>query len=56
MTDEAKKDKGILDDSLVTGTKKRERGPAEKVRQANNHARDGRTNLGTGKPSDVVTD
>jgi hypothetical protein len=45
-----------LEASKVTGTKRREIGPAEAVRRANNHARDGRTNLGTGKPSEVVTD
>jgi len=45
-----------LSDSQVDGTKKRERGPAEKARQVNNHARDGRTNLGTGKPAEVVVD
>lgn len=45
-----------LKDSEVDGTKKREVGPAEKSRQKNNHARDGRTNLGTGKPAEVVVD
>jgi hypothetical protein len=54
--DEAKKDKGILKDSEVTGTTRREIGPAEQIRRANNHARDGRTNLGRGKPSEIVTD
>jgi len=53
---EESKDKGILKDSEVTGTKKREIGPAEAVRRANNHARDMRVNLGTGKPSEIVVD
>jgi len=43
-----------LDDSAVTGTKKREIGPAEAIRRKNNHFRDSRVNLGTGKPSEVV--
>ena len=50
---EESKDKGILNDSKVSG-KVREIGPAEEVRRANNHYRDSRTNLGKGKPSDVV--
>ena len=46
----------VLEESKVTDTTKRTIGPAEAVRRANNHARDGRTNLGTGKPSEVVVD
>jgi hypothetical protein len=45
-----------LKDSQVDGTKKRERGPAEKARQQNNHRRDMRVNLGTGKPAEIVVD
>jgi len=45
-----------LSDSEVTGTKKRERGPAEKVRQKNNHSRDQKVNLGTGKPAEITVD
>jgi hypothetical protein len=43
----------LLDDSKPTGQKKREIGPAEAVRRAANHGRDGRVNLGTGKPSGI---
>ncbi|MGA7914781.1 MAG: hypothetical protein WCA00_06060 [Candidatus Acidiferrales bacterium] len=47
----------VLDESKVTGTKRRERGAAEKVRSANNvRGRDVRTNLGVGKSSSIVTD
>lgn len=53
--DEQKKDENILKDSCVTGTP-REIGPAEKVRRENNQYRDSRTNLGKGKPSDIVVD
>ena len=52
---EESKDKGILDDSKVSG-KVREIGPAEEVRRANNHYRDSRVNLGKGKPSEIVVD
>jgi hypothetical protein len=45
-----------LSDSLVDGAKRRERGPAEKARNKNNSSRDGRTNLGVGKPSNIVVD
>jgi hypothetical protein len=55
MTDELKKDEGILKDSEVSG-KVREIGPAEEVRRKNNHYRDSRTNLGKGKPSEIVVD
>jgi hypothetical protein len=43
-----------LEDSAVTGAKRREIGPAEAIRRKNNHSRDNRTALGTGKSSDVV--
>jgi hypothetical protein len=43
-----------LEDSKVDGVKRREVGPAEKVRRANNQSRDARTNLGVGKPADIV--
>jgi hypothetical protein len=43
-----------LDDSAVTGTKRREIGAAEKVRRANSHSRDNRTVLGTHYPADIV--
>lgn len=47
----------LLDESKVTGTTRRERGAAEKVRSANNvRGRDVRTNLGVGKSSSIVTD
>jgi hypothetical protein len=55
MEKEAKKDEGVLSDSLVTG-KVREIGPAEAIRRKNNHYRDSRVNLGKGKPSDIVVD
>jgi hypothetical protein len=42
-----------LEESKPTGQKKREIGPAEAVRRAANHGRDGRVNLGTGKPSGI---
>ena len=42
-----------LEESKVTGTKKREIGSAEKVRRESNHGRDARVNLGTGKPSGI---
>lgn len=49
-----KSDDSTLDESKVTGTKRRERGAAEKVRSANNvRGRDVRTNLGVGKPSGI---
>ena len=52
-----KSDDSTLDESKVTGTKRRERGAAEKVRSANNvRGRDVRTNLGVGKSSSIVTD
>jgi hypothetical protein len=44
-----------LADSQVSGTR-REIGPAEQIRRANNHYRDSRSNLGKGKPSSVVTE
>ena len=49
-----KSDDFLLDESKVTGTTRRERGAAEKVRSANNvRGRDVRTNLGVGKPSGI---
>ena len=45
-----------LEDSKVSGIKRREIGPAEAVRRANNHARDSRTVQGTCKPSEITTD
>jgi hypothetical protein len=42
-------------DSVPAGTKRREPGPAEKARRKANGQRDGRSNLGAGKSSDVVT-
>jgi hypothetical protein len=43
-------------DSVPTGTKRHEPGPAEQARRKANNQRDGRVNLGVGKPSGVVTD
>jgi hypothetical protein len=43
-----------LADSEVTGTKKREIGPAEAVRRKNNHSRDGRSVLGSNYPADIT--
>jgi hypothetical protein len=45
-----------LEDSKVDGGKRRDVGPAEKVRRENNAIRDGRTNLGVGKPAEIVID
>jgi hypothetical protein len=56
MENEAKKDEGVLNDSAVPVSKRHEVGPAEMIRRKNNAFRDGRTNLGTGKPSDIVVD
>lgn len=52
----ASSDSTLEDSSKVTGTKRREIGPAEAVRRANNHARDSRTVQGTCKPSEITTD
>lgn len=43
-------------DSIPAGTTRREPGPAEKARRKINQNRDGRTNLGVGKPTSIVTD
>lgn len=51
---EKKKDYALLEDSVVTGTKRREVGAAEACRRKNNAARDGRTNLGVGKPATIT--
>ncbi len=48
------KDSSLLEDSVPQGTTRREAGPAEMTRRKIRHARDARTNLGTGLPSDVV--
>ena len=53
---EVTKDTMLLDQSIPDGTKRREPGPAEKARRKANAQRDGRTNLGVGKPSTVVVD
>jgi len=41
-------------DSAAEGTKRIEAGPVERARRKANAQRDGRTNLGVGKPSTVV--
>ena len=46
--------KASQSDSVAEGTKRREVGPAEAARRKNNQSRDGRSNLGNGKPSTIV--
>jgi hypothetical protein len=46
--------KASQSDSVAEGTKRREVGPAEQARRKANAQRDGRTNLGNGKPSAIV--
>jgi hypothetical protein len=51
---DVKSDAEHLEHSKVEGTKRREVGIAEKVRRQNNASRDGRSNLGVGKPATIV--
>ena len=44
----------LLDESEVTGTKRREISSAELTRRKNNHARDNRTVSGTHFPADIT--
>jgi hypothetical protein len=45
-----------LSDSEVQNATRRDVGPAEKARRKNSQLRDARTNLGVGKPSNIVVD
>jgi len=55
MKEQNKSERSVeLSDSLVDGTKRREKGPAEQARNRNNSRRDGRSNLGVGKSSTIV--
>lgn len=51
---DVKSDGALLEDSKVKGAERREVGLAEKVRRQNNQSRDGRSNLGVGKPATIT--